>query len=57
MKFLKAFCIEHPGVKIKSLSTFQTRDLGIHTKYGFSLDDLEKHVYIIYEDKLLKGDI
>jgi hypothetical protein len=57
LKFLKAWIVANPGIKVKSHSSLNARDLGLHTKYGFDIKDLEKYVYLVFEDKIYKGDI
>jgi hypothetical protein len=55
MKFLLEFKKTHPDVKVKIYGMFQTRDAGLHLKYGFTTEDLKRNSFIIYEGKLIKG--
>lgn len=55
-KFLKEFIKNNPGVKVKSHNSLNARDLGMLDKYSIKLEDLEKYVFIVFEDKILKGD-
>jgi hypothetical protein len=56
-KFLKEFAKEHSEVVVKSINMLPARDMKLPELYGFNLNDLHKHVFIWYDNKLLIGDI
>jgi len=48
------FQLEHPNVEIIEKNYFNTYHEGLHTKYGFDINDLKKGSFIIYQNKLIR---
>ena len=53
--FIKEYISNNPNVKIKTISMFKARDMGLHTKYNFDINDLHKYVYLIDGDNIITG--
>jgi hypothetical protein len=49
--------VANPGIKVKSHSSLNARDSGLLAKYNIDVNDLDKFVYLVYEDKIIKGDV
>ena len=49
-----AFSIQNPDVKVINKNYFQCYHEGLYTKYGFQMDDLKTHSFIIYKGEITK---
>jgi hypothetical protein len=47
---------ENPNIKVETFGLLNVREKGLDKQYGFLLSDLEKHVYLIFNNKLIRGD-
>ena len=54
IKFRNKFILEHPGVEIITKNFFNSYHDGLHTKYGFDINDLKKGSIIIYKEQVIK---